>query len=72
VLRKVFGPRRDEVMGRWRELHNEELRDLWSSPVIIRIIESKRMGWAGHVARIGTKRTAGRLLMGKRKKPLGR
>jgi hypothetical protein len=48
LLRRVFGPRRDEVMGGWRKLHNEELRDLYSSPSIIRIIKSRRMTWAGH------------------------
>jgi hypothetical protein len=50
VLRRIFGPKRDEVTGRWRKLHNEELRDLYSSPSIIRIIKSRRMRWAGHVA----------------------
>jgi hypothetical protein len=51
VLRRIFGPKRDEVTGRWRKTHNEELRDLYSSPSIIRIIKSKRMRWAGHVVR---------------------
>jgi hypothetical protein len=50
VLRRIFGPKRDEVMGRWRKLHNEELCDLYSSPSIVRIIKSRRMRWAGHVA----------------------
>jgi hypothetical protein len=50
VLRRIFGPKRDEVTGEWRKLHNEELCDLYSSPSIIRIIESRRMRWAGHVA----------------------
>jgi hypothetical protein len=50
VLRKIFGPKRDEVMGEWRNLHNDELHDLYSSPSIIRIIKSRRMRWAGHVA----------------------
>jgi hypothetical protein len=74
VLRRIFGPKRDEVTGEWRKLHNEELRDMYSSPSIIRIIESKRMRWAGHVARMGEKRNAYRLLVGKpeRKRPLGR
>jgi hypothetical protein len=62
VLRRIFGPKRDEVMGEWRKLHNEELRDLYSSPSIIRIITSRRMRWAGHVARMGEKRNAYRLL----------
>jgi hypothetical protein len=51
--KRVFGPKRDEVTGEWRKLHNEELRDLYSSPSIIRIIKSRRMAWAGHVARMG-------------------
>jgi hypothetical protein len=53
VLRRIFGPKRDEVTGEWRKLYNEELRDLYSSPSIIRIIKSRRMRWAGHVARMG-------------------
>jgi hypothetical protein len=57
VLRRVFGPKRDEVTGEWRKLHNEEFRDLYSSPSIIRIIKSRRMGWAGHVARMGRRGT---------------
>jgi hypothetical protein len=65
VLRKIYGPKRDEVTGEWRKLHNEELRDLYSSPSIIRIIKSRMMRWAGHVARIGRKRNAYRLLVGK-------
>jgi hypothetical protein len=52
VLRKIFGPKRDEVTGECRKLHNEELRDLYSSPSTIRIIKSRRMRWAGHVARM--------------------
>jgi hypothetical protein len=55
VLRRIFGPKRDEVTGERRKLHNEELRDLYSSPSIIRIIKSRRMRWAGHVARSGTR-----------------
>jgi hypothetical protein len=51
VLRRIFGPKRDEVTGGWKKLHSEELRDLYSSPSIIRIIKSMRMRWAGHVAR---------------------
>jgi hypothetical protein len=53
LLRRIFGPKRDEVMGEWRKLHNEELRDLYSSPSIISIIESRRMRWVGHEARMG-------------------
>jgi hypothetical protein len=53
VLRRIFGPKRNEVTGGWRKLHNEELRDLYSSPSIIRMIKSRRMRWAGHVARMG-------------------
>ena len=53
VLRRIFGPRRDEVTGEWRRLHNEELNDLYFSPNILRVIKSRRMRWAGHVARMG-------------------
>jgi hypothetical protein len=53
VLRRIFGPKRDEVTGECRKLYNEELRDLYSSPSITRIIKSRRMRWAGHVARMG-------------------
>jgi hypothetical protein len=53
VLRRIFGPKKDEVMGERRKLHNEELRGLYSSPSIIRVIKSRRMRWAGHVARMG-------------------
>jgi hypothetical protein len=53
VLRRVFGPKRDEVTGEWRKLHNEELNDLYSLPNIVRAVKSRRMRWAGHVARIG-------------------
>jgi len=56
VLRRTFGPRRDEITGDWRRLHNEELNDLHSSPNIVRVIKSRRMGWAGHVARMGEER----------------
>jgi hypothetical protein len=74
VLRRIFGLKRDEVTGEWRKLHNEELRDLYSLPNIIRIIKSRRMRCAGHVARMGKKRNAYRLLVGKPegKRPLGR
>jgi hypothetical protein len=57
VLRRIFGPKRDEVMGGWRKLHNEELRDLYSLPSIIRMIKSRRMRWAGHVTRMGRRGT---------------
>jgi hypothetical protein len=57
VLRRIFGPKRDEVTGEWRKLHNEELRDLYSSPSTIRIIKSRRMRWVGHVARMGRRGT---------------
>jgi hypothetical protein len=69
-----FGPKGDEVTGEWRKLHKEELRDLYSSPSIIRIIKSRRMRWAGHVVRIREKRNAHRLLVGKLrgKRPVGR
>jgi hypothetical protein len=74
VLRRIFGPKRDEVTGELRKLHNEKLRDLYSSPSIIRIIKSRRMRWAGDVARMGEKRNAYRLLVGKSegKSQLGR
>jgi hypothetical protein len=74
VLRRIFGPKRDEVTGEWRKLHIEELRDLYSSSSIIRIIKSTRMRWAGHIARMGEKRKAYRLLVGKPegRRPLGR
>ena len=65
VLRRIFGPRRDEVMGEWRRLHNEELSDLYSSPNIVQVIKSRRMRWAGHVARMGEERGAYRVLVGK-------
>jgi hypothetical protein len=74
VLKRIFGPKWDEMMGEWRKLHNKELHDLYSSPSIIRIIKTRRMRWAGHVARMGEKRYAYRLLVGKpeTKRPLGR
>ena len=56
VLGRIFGPRRDEVTGEWRRLHYEELNDLYSSPNIVRVIKSRRMRWAGHVARMGEER----------------
>jgi len=73
VLRKIFGPRRDEVTGEWRRLHNEELNDLYSSPNIVRVIKSRRMLLAGHVAHMGEERGVYRVL-GKPegRRPLGR
>jgi hypothetical protein len=65
VLRRIFGPKRDEMTGDWRKLHNEELHNLYSSPNIIRMIKSRRMKWAGHVARMGETRNAYRILVGK-------
>ena len=56
VLRRIFGPKRDEVTGEWRTLHNEELNDLYCSSNIVRVIKSSRMKWAGHVARMGKRR----------------
>jgi hypothetical protein len=70
----LFGPKRAEVTGGWRKLHNEELHNLYYSQSIIRIIKSRRMRWAGHVARIEVKKNVYRLLVGKPegKRPLGR
>ena len=65
VLRRIFGPRRDEVTGEWRRLYNEELNNLYSSPNIVRVIKSRRMRWAGHVARMGEERGVCRVLVGK-------
>jgi hypothetical protein len=64
LLRRIFGPKRDEVTREWRKLHNEELHNLSSLPIVIRIIKSGRMRWAGHVARMGEKRNAYRILVG--------
>jgi len=64
VLRRILGPKRDEITGEWRKLH-EELNVLYSSPNIVRVIKSRRMRWAGHVARMGEWRGVYRVLMGK-------
>jgi hypothetical protein len=75
VLRRIFGPKRDEVTGGWRKLNNEEFNNLYSSPSIIRMIKSRRMRWARHVTRMGRKYVyAYRILVGnpKGKRPLGR
>jgi hypothetical protein len=74
VLRRIFGPKSDEVMGEWRKLHSEELHNLYSSPDIIRQIKSRRMRWAGHMARMGKERKLYKVLVGKPegKRPLGR
>jgi hypothetical protein len=66
VLRRILGPKRDEVAGGWRKLHNEKLNELYNSPNIIRMIKSRRMRWAGHIARMGENRNAYRLLERKR------
>jgi hypothetical protein len=65
VLRRIFGPKRDEVTGEWRRLHNKELYALYSSLNIIRVIKSRRLRWAEHVARMGERRGAYRYLVGK-------
>jgi hypothetical protein len=65
VLRRMFGLKRDEATEEWRRLHNEELNDLYSSPNIIRVIKSRRMRWAGHVARMGEEGGAYRILVGR-------
>ena len=74
MVLRIFGPRRDEVTGEWRRLHNEELNDLHTSPNIVRVIKSRRMRWAGHVTRMGEERGAYRVLVGKPegKRTLGR
>ena len=74
VLRGIFGPRRDEVTGEWRRLHNKELNDLYCSPNIVRVIKSRRMRWAGDVAGMGEERGVYRVLVGKPggRRPLGK
>jgi len=73
VLRRIFGPKRDEVTGEWRKLHNEELNGLYSSPNIFQVIKSRRMRWVGHVACVGEGRVMYSILVGKPegKRPLG-
>ena len=74
VLRRIFGPKWNEVTGKWRKLHNEELNDLYSSPNIFRVIKSRRIRWAGHVARMRERRGVYRVLVGnpEGKRPIGR
>jgi hypothetical protein len=74
VLRRIFGPEKQEATGEWRRLHKEELNDLYSSPNIIRVIKSIRTKWAGHIARVGEKRGEYRILVGRPdgRRPLGR
>jgi hypothetical protein len=74
VLRKIFGPKREEVRGEWRKLHNEELHDLYSSPIIFRMKKSRSMRWTEHVARMGESRVVYGVLVGKPegRRPLGR
>jgi hypothetical protein len=74
VLRRIFGPKRDEVTADWRKLHNEELHGLYRSPSIVRVIRARRMRWAGHVARMGEVRGAYNILVGRPEgmRPLGR
>jgi hypothetical protein len=74
VLRRIFGPKRDEVTGGWRKLHNDELHGLYSSHSIVRMIKARRMRWAGHVARMGDLRGAYNILVGRPegRRPLGR
>jgi len=74
VLRRIFGSKRDEVTREWRKLHNEELNNLYSSPNIVRVIKSRRIRWAGHVARMGEGRSVYRVLVEKHegRRPLGR
>jgi hypothetical protein len=74
VFNFLFGAKKDEVRGEWRKLHNEELNDLYSLPNIVRVVKSRRMRWAGHVARVGEERGVHSVLVGKPegKRPLGK
>jgi hypothetical protein len=74
VLRRIFGPKRDEVTGEWGKLLNEELNYLYCSPNIVRVVKSRRLRWAGYVARMGERRVIYRVVAGKSegKRPLGR
>ena len=74
LLRRIFGPKREEVTEEWRKLRNEKLNDLYCSPNIVRVMKSRRMRWVGHVARMGDRRGVYRVLVGKPegKRPLGR
>ena len=74
MLRRIFGPRKEEIAGEWRRLHNEELNDLYTSPNIVRVIKWRRMRWAGHVAHMCEDRGVYRVLVGKPegRRPLGR
>ena len=74
MLRRIFWPKREELTGEWRKLHNEELSDLYSLPNTVRVVKSRRMRWAGHVARMGQGRVVHRVLVGRPegKRPLGR
>jgi hypothetical protein len=74
VVRRIFGPKRDEVTGGWRKVHNEELHSMYSSPSIIRVIKARRMRWAVHVARMGEVSGAYNIFVGKPegRRPLGR
>jgi hypothetical protein len=74
MLRRIFGPKRDEVTGGWRKLYNEELHGLYSSPSIVRVIKARRMRWVGHVARMGEVRGEYNILIGRPegRRPLGR
>jgi len=74
VLRRIFGPKRDDITGEWRKLHNEELNNSYSSPNIVRVIKSRRMRWTGHVARMGKRKSVCRILVQKPEgnRPLGK